>query len=164
MVQFISALPGVVTVTASETSGAPEVAWGDSFFSYDPQRVGADDWGANFATVVTKDYEGFDTASNLDRPGVFRLNVGVGREKFQEVLGFAAAEHARRSAEIDYAALDAVIPHPVYATHGWASILCPAARTGDQARALVAYAYRRAMERYDPAAVGRSGSGSDVVA
>lgn len=90
VVEFISALPGVVTVTASETSGAPDVAWGDSFFSYDPEGVGADAWGANFATVVTKDYVGFDTASNLDRPGVFRLNVGVGREKIPGRAGLRA--------------------------------------------------------------------------
>jgi hypothetical protein len=31
-----------------------------------------------FATVVTNDYDGFDTASNLDRPGIFRLNIAVG--------------------------------------------------------------------------------------
>jgi hypothetical protein len=155
VVRFISSLSGVVVVTASEASGAPEVAWGDSFFSYDPLGVGADDWGANFATVVTKDYEGFDTASDLNRPGVFRLNLGVGRRKFQEVLGFAPADHADRSAGIDYAVLDTVIPHPVYATQGWVSIVSPGARTSDEVRALIAYAHRRAMERYDPAAADR---------
>ncbi len=85
----------------------------------------------------------------------------MGREKFQEVLGFAPAEHAHRSAEIDYAALDKVIPHPVYAIQGWVSILCPA-RTDDEARALVAYAHQRAIERHDPAAAGRSDFTADT--
>jgi hypothetical protein len=33
---FVASLPGVVVVTASRANGAPEVAWGDSFFFYDP--------------------------------------------------------------------------------------------------------------------------------
>ena len=40
-----------------------------------------------FATIVTKDYTGFDTASDLNRPGVFRLNVGVGRDTFRALFG-----------------------------------------------------------------------------
>jgi hypothetical protein len=36
IVQFAIGLSGVVAVTASEATGAPEVSWGDSFFFYDP--------------------------------------------------------------------------------------------------------------------------------
>ena len=156
LIRYISGLAGVVASTASEASGAPEIAWGDSFFRYDPDGRTADDWGANFVTIVTGDYEGFDEASNLNRPGVFRLNIGVGREKFQEVLGFTPAEHAGRSAEIDYAVLDKVIPHPVYAAQGWVSIVSPAAETSDAARALITYAHDRAMQRYGRAPADRS--------
>jgi hypothetical protein len=37
---------------------------------------------------VTQDYDGFDTGSNLNRPGVFRLNIAVGRDRFEELLGY----------------------------------------------------------------------------
>jgi Family of unknown function (DUF6194) len=70
MIDLIAGLPGVVATTAGEGDGTAAVAQGDSFFRYDPDGTRAEDWGANFATVVTKDYEGFDTASELDRPGV----------------------------------------------------------------------------------------------
>src|SRR6266566_2559569 len=32
IIAFVSSLPGVAAVTASEANGAPEAAWGDSFF------------------------------------------------------------------------------------------------------------------------------------
>jgi hypothetical protein len=142
IIAFASSLPGVVVQTADEASGAPEVAWGDSFFYYDPD----DDPEARkfpFATIVIKDYPGFDEASNLDRPGVFRLNVGVGREGFEELVGYAPAAHAAHPDEFDYAVLDQLIPHPAYATQGWVSVLNP----GEQARELLARAHARASRR-----------------
>ena len=58
---FVEGLPGVSTVVADEAGGAPEVAWGDSFFSYEQAKM-------PFATIVTKDYGDFDAFSELDRP------------------------------------------------------------------------------------------------
>jgi Family of unknown function (DUF6194) len=43
---------------------------GYTFFFYGPDRM------LPFATIATADNEG-DRVSNLDRPGVFRLNIGV---------------------------------------------------------------------------------------
>jgi hypothetical protein len=147
IIRFATSLPGVVAVTASEANAAPEASWGDSFFFYDP-----DDSPAHrrfpFATIVTKDYDGFDTSSHLNRPGVFRLNVAVGRERFQELFGYPPAGHSARSTDIDYTVLDQVIPHPAYAVQGWASILCPGIKTTDEARSLITHAHQRAVERY----------------
>jgi hypothetical protein len=36
IIAFVSNLCGVVAVTGAEANGAPEIAWGDSFFFYDP--------------------------------------------------------------------------------------------------------------------------------
>jgi hypothetical protein len=72
---------GVDVVVASRETGAPEVAWGDTFFSYDPDRDLEPKHRLPFATIVTKDYGDFDRASNLNRPGVFRLNIAVGPER-----------------------------------------------------------------------------------
>ena len=65
-VAAIAALPGVVAMTASRETGAPEVAWGDTFFFHDPEGDG--DRRFPFVTLVTKDYPGFDEASELNRP------------------------------------------------------------------------------------------------
>ena len=120
---LLEGLPGVIAVTASSESGAPEVSWGDSFFFYDPDQTA--DRRQPFATIVTKDYPGFDTSSKLDRPGVFRLNLAVGRETFQQLFGFPSAGFADQAAEFDFAELDRVLPHPVYARQGWISVLTP---------------------------------------
>lgn len=72
---------GVDVVVASKEIGAPEIAWGDTFFIYDPDRNLDDARRFPYATIVTKDYGEFDNASNLDRPGVFRLNIGVCKER-----------------------------------------------------------------------------------
>lgn len=65
-----------------------------------------------FATIVTKDCEGFDTASNLNRPDVFRLNIALGRKRFEDLMGYPPAAHARHCADFDHSAADQLLPHP----------------------------------------------------
>ena len=155
LVRALTHLPGVVTLTAGPENGAPEVAWGDSFFYYDPDDSIPADRRMPFATIVVKDYPGFDTASNLDRPGVFRLNLALGRARFAELFGFTPAEFAAHQDAFDVTALDRVIPHPVYATQGWASVLVPDSQTKDQVAELIAHAHHRAKDRYRPPSAQR---------
>ena len=98
---------GVDVVVASKENGAPEIAWGDSFFIHDPNRNLPEPKRFPFATIVTKDYGDFDNASNLNCPGVFRLNIGVSKETFAKLFA-AEGEH-------DFTQLDRLMPHPVYA-------------------------------------------------
>ncbi|HVV21689.1 MAG TPA: DUF6194 family protein [Pseudonocardiaceae bacterium] len=139
IIAFVSDLPGAHVVTASEANGAPEVAWGDSFCYANP-----DDQRMPFATIVTHDYAGFDTTSNLNRPNVFRLNIAVGRQVLDELVGYPPAD------DVDYTALDRLLPHPVYAKQGWISILNPGPATEEQARALLVDAHARAVSRRRP--------------
>src|SRR6476661_1026608 len=98
---------GVDVVIGSREAGSPEIAWGDTFFIYDPDRNLEPRQQFPFATIVTKDYGEFDRASNLDRAGVFRLNVGVSKQKFQSLFPAPDAGH-------DFTALDRIMPHPIY--------------------------------------------------
>lgn len=150
IIEFTGSLPGVEVLTASEATGAPEVAWGDSFFYDNPDQDIPVDKRLPFATIVTKDHKGFDEASNVDRDGVFRLNVSVGRHRFEELIGHPPARHSEHAADFDYTTSDNVFPHPVYAQQAWISILSPGERTSDHARALITEAHRRAAARYRP--------------
>ena len=132
---------GVDVVVASRENGAPELAWGDSFFSYDPGRDLPADRRPPFATIVTKDYGGFDAASGLDREGVFRLNVGVGKETFAALFGREGHDAH------DFAALDRIMPHPVYGRMYWVCVLCPSVATFEAVRPLLDEAYERAAGR-----------------
>jgi hypothetical protein len=148
IITFVSGLPGVDVLTASQQGGAPEIAWGDSFFYYDPRRDIPADKRVPFATIVTKDYPGFDEASQVDRPGVFRVNVNVGRALFEELFGYPPAAQAEHQGDHDYAALDTLVPHPLYAVQGWASIVSPGDATGRQLPSLLTAAHARAVRRH----------------
>lgn len=148
IIAFVSGLPGVASTVAGADNGAPEVSWGDSFFFYDPDGTRPDARRHPFATIVTQDYPGFDTRSDLNRPGVFRLNVDAGRQRFQELFGYPPAQHPEHADEYEYAAPDLVVPHPVYATHGWVSIVCPGKGTDQDAHSLLELAHQRARNRY----------------
>src|SRR5262249_16777082 len=91
------------------TTTYPETVVGEAmharFFSLDPSQ-----W-PNFATIVTTDEHDMGNPSDLARPGVFRLNIGVGKATFGRLID--------STAEPDYAALDTILPHPVYAKQRW---------------------------------------------
>ena len=147
IIAFVTRLPDVDLLTASRESGAPESAWGDSFFYARPGGQASDPTKQMpFATIVCSDYEGFDTASDLNRTDVFRLNISVGRRAFTEVIGYGPATFASHAGEYDFAVLDTLMPHPVYAAQGWVSILNPVV-LADQARELLAAARDRDAAR-----------------
>lgn len=147
VIRFVGGMSGVEYLTAGEGSGAPEVAWGDTFFYYDPDGTDPADRKFPFATIVIKDYDGFDTLSNVNRPGVFRVNIAVGRHVYQDLFGHSPAAHAEHHDEYDYTALDRLIPHPVYAVQGWVSVLNPGESTADRTRELLTQAHTRATTR-----------------
>jgi hypothetical protein len=121
-------ITGWITSTYPETVVA--TALGATFFSLDDKH-----W-PNFATIVTTDEHDTGTPSDLARPGVFRLNIGVGKETFERLV-----EPIR---DPDYAALDRVLPHPVYAKQRWIAILNPSRETFDEVvKPLIAEAYER---------------------
>jgi hypothetical protein len=126
------AIVAYITTTYPATVIAQAMnAW---FFSLDESQ-----W-PNFATIVTTDEH--DQASNLERPGAFRLNIGVGKDTFLRLVGDRLDDPS-----IDYAVLDTVLPHPVYAAQRWISIVNPSDESFEKAvKPLLEEAYRR-LER-----------------
>ena len=101
------------------------VASGDSFFFYNPDSHIPADHKFPWATLVTSDIN--DPFSNLNRPSVYRLNIGVSKATFQSLFGSAKLAANDESAEqsegafsaYDFTALDEVMPHPVYEKMYW---------------------------------------------
>jgi uncharacterized protein DUF6194 len=117
-----------ITTTYPDTVVA--TALGATFFSLNEQS-----W-PNFATIVTTDEHDMGTPSDLARDGVFRLNLGVGKATFDRLVGSIESP--------DYAALDRILPHPVYAKQRWIAILNPTHQTFDEVvKPLIAEAYER---------------------
>ncbi len=145
LIALVRTLPGTRADTIGEGSGAPPVAWGDTFFFHDPDDR-EEDRRIPFATIVTKDYPGFDTASDLDRDGVFRVNVEVGRERFEQLLGYAPAQLAEHHP--DYRFSDVPLPHPTYGRQAWVSVVSPIEQSAAVVRDLLVEAHRRATTRH----------------
>jgi hypothetical protein len=130
IIQYVSeTFDGVEVMRPSDGPGADDV-----FFIHEK-----DTRQFPFATIVTKNYTGFDDQSQLDRPGVFRLNVGVSRDTFRRLFP-TDTEH-------DYAALDVLMPHPVYAPQSFVSVLNPSDATFETVKPLLAEAYSNALKR-----------------
>lgn len=123
LIAHLLALPEVETMEAM----------GYRFFFVGPDRM------MPFATLINRDNE-HDSVSNLDRPGVYRLNLGVSRETFRSQV--------TDTLEIDYTVIDRVIPHPHYAAQNWISILSPSNETWPQLETLVTEAHEIALRRH----------------
>jgi hypothetical protein len=115
------------------------MAWGDTFFIYDPGRDLPEKRRFPFATIVTQDYGEFDNASQLDRAGVFRLNIGVSKETYAALFG--------NEAQHDFSALDRLMPHPVYGRNHFVCVLNPSDATFESVKPLVVEAYEIAVKR-----------------
>lgn len=105
IIAFLTTFPGTRLIEAN----------GDVFAVHDPDL----DYGRRprqgWATLVTSDVN--DAFSDLDRPGVFRLNIGLPAAHFRELFGEPGGH--------DPTALDVLFPHPVYASSRWVSVLNP---------------------------------------
>jgi hypothetical protein len=122
---------------------------GDTFFFTASQRGVDPTRRQPFATIVTKDYGEFDNLSQLDRPGVFRLNIGVSRETFQTLFGYLPGKESAKGAEYDYAALDKVMPHPLYAPQSFVCVLNPSPETFETVKPLLAEAWSIVEARHN---------------
>jgi hypothetical protein len=145
--QYITrTLEGVDVVTAS----------GDSFFFYNPDKNVPPDHRCMFATIVTSDFN--DQFSNLNRPSVFRLNIGIGKQTFRSLFGkpslptdkdSAAISSDTSSSDYDFTVLNQVMPHPVYGRMSWVCVLNPSDEMFETTvRQLLAEAYDLAVSKY----------------
>jgi hypothetical protein len=127
--------PDTITTYITATFEHVHVATneGDLFYMFDPDPM------FPFATLITKDND-FDSHSKLDRPGVFRLNIGVSKGSFQGLFGSSDPDY-------DYTEQDALMPHPVYGRQYWVSVLNPSDATFERLRPMLDEAYRLVVDR-----------------
>ena len=113
---------------------------GNSFVFYNPDKDVPPDHRFPFVTLVVNDL--YDQFSDLDRPGIFRLNIGVSKQTFRALFGETVRDY-------DFTTLNQVMPHPLYGRMFWVCLLNP----GDEAfqvtvRPLLTEAYDMAVSKY----------------
>jgi len=109
--------------------------FGYTFFFY------ADDQVVPFASFSESDNE-HDNVSQLNREGVYRLNIGVSKERFKELCGEPVAAW-------DYTRLNVFIPHPHYAAQHFICVLNPEGANLDIVRECLQEAHDIAKRRYE---------------
>ena len=128
---------------------------GNSFFFYNPDSSIPPDHRFPFVTLVTSDL--YDQFSTLNRPSVFRLNIGISKQAFRSLFGEpsllsdgeSAAEGGENPGGYDFTALDRVMPHPIYGRMFWVCVLNPGDETFEtKVRPLLIEAYELAVSKY----------------
>ncbi len=107
--------------------------------------------GVYFLTVKEKDGEN-DKASNLNRQGVFRVNLGIRKNTFKKLFGDIPKRPPAGGVvkmDYDFTQLNKIIPHPVYAWMGWISILNPTKEAFEDLKTLIEEAYLFSQEKFD---------------
>ena len=139
-----------ITRYITETFGDvhPVEGWGDTFFFYNP------DWKLPdkiyFATLKHQD-DDYDRVSDLNRPSVFRLSIGVSKATYRSMFGPEPPRPGASGAVDtghDFTALDQLLPHPVYARAHWVCVLNPSTATFEAAKPLLAEAYDLAVSKH----------------
>ena len=133
------AIAEYITNTFSDV--ATQTAYGYLFYFFGSNRK------MPFATIATKDAE-HETYSSLQRPGVFRLNIGVRKATYRAIFGDppkASEAAATAKGDYDYTELDTLLPHPEYAAQSWVCVLNPGPRTLQTVKELLAEAHEIAM-------------------
>ena len=77
-----------------------------------------------FATIVTHD-DPYDSASALDREGLFRLNLPTDKATFGALFPAIRGRRDLEASSFDYQAIDTLFPHPVYGRMRWVSVINP---------------------------------------
>lgn len=123
-------------------------SWGESGIFYNPGRTRKR--GVYVLTVKEKDGAN-DRASHLDRPGMFRVNLGLRKETFRRLFGPLPARPPKGGVVetgCDFTAPDQLLPHPVYAWMGWVCVLTPSLETWKAMEPLVRESYEYAKEKF----------------
>lgn len=105
-----------------------EENWGTIFFF-----VG-DDHRIPFVSITDADNE-YDSVSNLNREGVFRVNIGLSKETFKLLVGESEADN------VDYSVLNIFMAHPHYAKQRFVCILNPSGENAERTKQLILEAH-----------------------
>ncbi|MCL1786622.1 MAG: DUF6194 family protein, partial [Defluviitaleaceae bacterium] len=122
--------------------------WGESGIFYNPGNVLTK--GVYMLTVKEKDGEN-DSASHINRAGVYRLNIGIRKSTFTQMFGHIPKRPAAGCVvdmNYDFTALDTIMPHPVYGWMGWICVLSPSAQTFEALKPLMHESYAFAQEKF----------------
>lgn len=126
----------------------PKSSWGKTSLFYNPNNTLPN--GVYFCTIKEKNGEN-DKSSNLDREGVFRLSIGIGKETYEKHFGARPKRPAKGGiidTDHDFTALNELMPHPIYGWMSWVQILNPNSSSFEHVLSLIKEAHSNAIIKF----------------
>lgn len=123
-------------------------SWGESGIFYNPNQ--SLKRGIYVLTVKEKDGEN-DKSSNLNRDGIFRVNIGIRKKTFLNLFDRVPNRPSKGGIvdmPFNFSEADKILPHPVYAWMSWICALNPSADTFEKLKPLIQESYEFAKEKY----------------
>lgn len=106
--------------------------------------------GIYFATIKESDGPN-DKTSNLDREGIYRLSLGVGKKQYQQLFGDVPKRPAKGKIvelDFDFTTTGILMPHPIYAWLGWLCINNPNSQNVDLLKHLLDISYQNVLIKF----------------
>jgi hypothetical protein len=103
--------------------------WGEKGLFYNPNNLFVK--GAYVLTFKEKDGK-HDSASFLNREGIYRLNLKISKETFLKLFGYVPVRPSAGGVvdtKHDFSRIDELMPHPVYGWMTWVCVLNPSEKT-----------------------------------
>jgi hypothetical protein len=127
----------------------PKSSWGETSLFYNPGKTLPN--GVYFCTLKEQNGDN-DKSSKLDRDGVFRLSIGIGKDSYKNNFG----EKPKRPAKgciintgHDFTALNELMPHPIYGWMSWVQILNPTESAFSELLPLIYEAHSNAVIKFN---------------
>lgn len=140
----------IVEKVVAEFDGViAKASWGETALFYNPGQLLPN--GVYFCTIKEKNGEN-DKASNLDREGVYRLSIGVSKERYESIFGTRPKRPSKGgiiNTGHDFSALNILTPHPVYGWMSWVQILSPSKAKFNEMVHLISEAHANAVIKFN---------------
>lgn len=123
--------------------------YGETTYFYNPNNLLPH--GVYFLTIKESDGPN-DQASDLNRPGVFRVSWQLKDTEFQEKFGKRPTRPAKGESiqtKFDLTELDTHLPHAVYGWMGWSMILSPSVERFESLKDSIGEAYGMAKDKFE---------------
>lgn len=126
----------------------PKSSWGETSLFYNPDKQLPN--GVYFCTLKEKNGEN-DKASDLDRESIFRLSIGISKTTYEKYFGTRPKRPAKGGiidTKHDFAALNELMPHPIYGWMSWVQVLSPSESKFESILPLITEAHSNAVIKY----------------
>ncbi|TVQ95811.1 MAG: hypothetical protein EA403_17320 [Spirochaetaceae bacterium] len=126
----------------------PKSSWGETSLFYNPGKLLPN--GVYFCTTKEQNGEN-DKASDLSREGIFRLSFGLPKATYEELFGSRPKRPIKGGiidTGHDFAALNKLMPHPIYGWMSWVQVLNPSKSTFESILPLIAEAHSNAVIKF----------------